>query len=86
MKADALESSIREQELSELFGMFDLDGSGVVEAAELLLLAKEKRVGSELVWTEQKNQQLMYRIDADGSGGLGLAEFRTYFMVFMFNT
>ena len=80
MKVDAPQSSIREQQLSELFGLFDLDGSGVVEVAELLLLAKEKRVGSELVWTEQKNQQLMYRIDTDGSGGLDLPEFTTYFM------
>ena len=79
-KSDRADSTRQKQQLREVFGLFDLGGNGSVDAHELLTLAAEKRVGTELQWGEAKNQRLMGKVDSDGNGSLDVQEFVVYFM------
>ena len=71
----------RQQQLVAVFQEFDLDGSGVIEAGELLQLGQMRRrlgqKGGE--WSEAKNNRLIRRMDANGDGEISQDEFSTHF-------
>ena len=71
----------RHHELQEVFSLFDLDGSGEIEASELLRLGKaRRRLGHKLgVWGEEKNDWLIERMDSDRDGRISASEFCDYF-------
>ena len=64
-----------------MFREFDLDGSGVIEAEELLALGKARRsLGQKQgEWTEEKNARLVKRMDANGDGEIQMSEFVHHF-------
>ena len=71
----------RLQELLKVFGVFDLDGSGSIEASELLQLGKMRRkLGqSKGEWSEAKNNRMVKKMDENGDGVIDGPEFSEYF-------
>jgi len=71
----------RNAALAKVFEAFDEDGSGAVEAGELLALGKARRKlgqkGGE--WSEAQNARLLKKMDTDGSGTIDCEEFCSYF-------
>ena len=52
----------------QVFQKFDLDGSGFIEAAELMLLGKQRRLlgHKQSSWTDRKNTELIEKMDEFG--------------------
>jgi len=74
-------SDHREQALRAVFAAFDEDGSGEVEASELLALGKARRSTGQKSgsWTEEQNARLIKRMDTNGDGGIDVEEFTKFF-------
>ena len=72
----------REARLAQVFDAFDLDGLGVIEVEELLVLGINRKVlgQKERVWTAEKNAKLMQRMDHDTNGQVEEDEFVGHFM------
>eukprot|EP00658_Telonema_sp_P-2_P035028 TRINITY_DN25526_c0_g1_i1.p1 TRINITY_DN25526_c0_g1~~TRINITY_DN25526_c0_g1_i1.p1 ORF type:complete len:824 (-),score=233.95 TRINITY_DN25526_c0_g1_i1:161-2464(-) len=73
----------RQSRLTQLFGMFDLDGSGMIEARELLELGRARReLGQRSgAWTEEKNNRLVRKMDVKGDGVVSCEEFVSHFSI-----
>jgi len=72
----------REAELGRVFQVFDLDGSGYIEAKELMVMgqARQKLGQKSRVWTEEKNARMMKQMDTgDKDGKVDQGEFVGYF-------
>jgi len=70
-------------QLRKIFGVFDLDGSGVIEANELMCLgqARAKTGQKSRVWTVEKNKAMIASMDKGARDGMVEAdEFVSYFM------
>ena len=71
----------RQCALERVFGLFDLDGSGTIEAAELMELGQARRrlgqKGGE--WTEEKNQRLVEKLGGSEDGQVRCVEFVRHF-------
>eukprot|EP00658_Telonema_sp_P-2_P076298 TRINITY_DN6653_c0_g1_i1.p1 TRINITY_DN6653_c0_g1~~TRINITY_DN6653_c0_g1_i1.p1 ORF type:complete len:604 (+),score=126.90 TRINITY_DN6653_c0_g1_i1:162-1973(+) len=67
--------------LRSVFDLFDLDGSGTLEADELLQLGIARRaLGHQKgEWTPEANERLLQRVDKDGDGVVDREEFCRYF-------
>ena len=68
--------------LGMVFGLFDLDESGAIEASELMALGiKRKELGQkERVWTSERNASLMQSMDKSEDGLIQREEFVQYFL------
>jgi len=73
----------REKELAKVFRAFDLDGSGICEADELLVLGQRRQeLGQkQRAWTEQKNAALIKKMDQNGDGQIEESEFVRHFVM-----
>jgi len=71
----------RKAQLLGVFGMFDLDDSGVIEPRELLKLGKTRRsLGQKQgKWTLEKNDAMIRKMDLDDDGVVSRDEFSDYF-------
>ena len=71
----------RERSLRAVFQKFDLDNDGVIHISELLDLGKARRkLGQkEGMWTEDKNQRFLKRLDQNQDGVISMAEFVLHF-------
>jgi len=71
----------RETMLREVFAVFDLDGEGTVDTAELLKLGKARRsLGQKSgEWNEEKNARLVRRMDSNRDGTIQEDEFASFF-------
>ena len=71
----------RRQQLVEVFKVFDLDKSGVIESSELLELGQMRRkLGQKSgEWNEEKNARLIKKMDANGDGKIQESEFAQFF-------
>ena len=71
----------RKAQLLGVFGMFDLDDSGVIEPRELLKLGKTRRsLGQKQgKWTLEKNDAMIRKMDLDDDGVVSRDEFSEYF-------
>ena len=78
---EALGKPLRRAKLLKVFGVFDLDGSGSIEASELLQLGKMRRqLGqSKGEWSEAKNNRMVKKMDENGDGVIDGPEFSEYF-------
>ena len=75
---DGEASGDRATELARVFLAFDLDGSGYIEASEMMALGQRRREmrGQERgSWSEARSSKHVARIDADGDGKLDREEF-----------
>ena len=71
----------RYAELVAVHGAMDGDGSGFIEAAELMLLGQARRkLGQQQgAWNADMNTRLMAKIDTNGDGKVGPSEFAAFF-------
>ena len=59
-------SADREKQLLKCFGLFDLDGTGLLNAQELDKLAKIKRkIERQGTWDDEKNMKLFRKVSHD---------------------
>eukprot|EP00658_Telonema_sp_P-2_P078166 TRINITY_DN7256_c0_g1_i3.p1 TRINITY_DN7256_c0_g1~~TRINITY_DN7256_c0_g1_i3.p1 ORF type:complete len:395 (+),score=124.02 TRINITY_DN7256_c0_g1_i3:414-1598(+) len=75
--AESKQSEHRNQALQFVFREFDLDGSGTIEAAELLALGKTRRELGQRggVWSPERNMRAVSQMDTDGDGCVSMQEF-----------
>ena len=61
----------RKAELAKVFGTFDMDGSGTVEAKELMVLgtARQTLGHKKRVWTEERNARMIANMDKGSKDG-----------------
>ena len=71
----------RERKLANVFKRFDLDSSGAIEAAELMILGQARRELAHRsgTWTKDMNAKLVSTMDRNGDGKISLDEFTRYF-------
>eukprot|EP00656_Telonema_subtile_P039425 TRINITY_DN4452_c0_g1_i2.p1 TRINITY_DN4452_c0_g1~~TRINITY_DN4452_c0_g1_i2.p1 ORF type:complete len:587 (-),score=153.75 TRINITY_DN4452_c0_g1_i2:114-1874(-) len=72
----------RRAQLGNLFGLFDLDDDGLIDADELLVIGNEliltqKRGGPS--WTEAKNAKLVQALDVNEDGKIDAIEFGLHY-------
>ena len=67
--------------LREVFGVFDIDGSGSVDAQELRCLGRARKTlgQKERVWSEEKNHGMLGAMDKNHDGTVEEMEFLRYF-------
>ena len=73
----------RKAELAKVFGTFDMDGSGTVEAKELMALgtARQTLGHKKRVWTEERNARMIANMDKGSKDGkIDEEEFVAYFL------
>ena len=72
---------VRQKQLSTVFRVMDLDGSGYIEVGELMRLGTARRELRQRQgeWTEQKNIKLLCKIDANSDGKISCMEFAEHF-------
>lgn len=75
----------RPRELKKVFRAFDMDKSGKLESKQLLILGKRRQeLGQKTealrIWTEEKNLEMIRRMDKDNDGVVDTAEFVSYFL------
>ena len=77
----SIEQRGRLTQLLRVFLAFDADGSGFVEVSELMQLgAMRQQLGQTTdEWTEEKNAQLLNRMDTNQDGCISGSEFCSYF-------
>ena len=68
-------------QLRKVFGAFDLDSSGTVEAKELLVLGMQRGELNQkgCIWTAEKNSALVQRMDVNRDGCVEEQEFVKHF-------
>ena len=74
-------SAMRRAALSAVFEELDLDSSGYIEPSELMVLgtARQSMGQKARVWTEEKNLNLVRRMDKNGDGQIEKEEFIGHF-------
>ncbi|CAN6293736.1 unnamed protein product [Urochloa humidicola] len=70
-------SAQKRKEIKEAFDLFDIDGSGTIDARELnvAMRALGFEMTPELWWWWQQIQQMIAEVDKDGSGTIDFDEF-----------
>jgi hypothetical protein len=74
---------VSNQKLIGVFSTFDLDGSGSIDASELMQLGKARRsLGQKTgAWTNDRNACLVHKMDANKDGVISGPEFAKHFDV-----
>ena len=64
-----------------MYATFDIDGTGKIEPDEILEIGKARRSLGQSAgkWTEEKNDRLVNKIDADHDGIISASEFSEHF-------
>lgn len=75
------QKAVRIKKLLDVFELFDLDGTGVIESAELQKLGQARRhLGHKSgEWTAEKNARLIKKMDLNGDGTIRSDEFSEFF-------
>lgn len=75
----------RRAQLAHVFEVFDLDGSGMIEASELLELGKARRALGQKqgAWNERSNARMFKNMDTSQDGSVCQTEFINYFEGFL---
>ena len=72
----------RVRELQNVFHCFDLDGSGTIEPAELMILGQRRtELGHKTrIWTPEKNRRMVDNMDLDVDGVIDESEFVKHYL------
>jgi len=74
-------SKYRDGRLKFVFKRVDFDGSGYIDAAELMKLGHSRRMSGhkQCDWTAERNDALVKKIDINGDGRISADEFTRHF-------